>query len=81
MSDTRALTDKECAEIDKEFNECETLFRKEAYMDGELVAVSMDTVDTLAFNTWAFLVTAEPKFDEVRIRVATDEEVEEWNKE
>lgn len=63
------------AEID--FEKDDVTFMTETYKDGKLMTISMDSTETIAFNTWSFLKV----FDEVRVRVATQEEIEEWEKE
>lgn len=74
MINNNDLTKKTKEDI--EFENCDKLFLTETFKDGEQTTISMNTTDTLAFNTWAFLTGAE--FDEVRIRIATPEEVEKW---
>ena len=72
---TEKMTD-----IEREFHESETMFIADAYMDEELVAYHLDSVDTLGFNTWSYLMKAVPKFDEIRIRVATEEDLAEFER-
>ena len=61
-----------------EFENCKSHFLTETFKDGKMTTISMNNVDTMAFNSWAFLTQAG--FDEVRIRLATPEEVEEWER-
>ena len=67
--------------ITEEFEVSAVDFMTEFYKDGKLLVREMNSADTIAFNVWSLLTHTKPKgmFDEVRIRVATDAEVEEWN--
>lgn len=66
-------------DIEKEFDENETELMMTVYRNGEECIWTMQNTEVLAFNIWSYLTKAEPKFDEVRIRVATEEEIKEWN--
>ena len=63
-------------DIEREFHESEAQFVFEAYTGDEPMVWRIDNVDTLAFNIWSFLTKAQPQFDEIRIRVATEEDIE-----
>lgn len=69
----------EKTEIEKAFDENKDWFMMTVYRNGEAQVWTMQNTDVLAFNVWSYLTQANPVFDEIRIRVATDEEVEEWN--
>lgn len=64
----------EKTEIEKEFDNNTEELMMIAYKDGEARVWSMQNTDVLAFNVWAYLTKAEPVFDEIRIRIATEEE-------
>ena len=64
-------------QADIEYENSKLWFRTETYRDGKCMTVSMNTTKTLGFNTWAFLESPSG-FDEVRIRLATQEEIEDW---
>lgn len=66
-------------DIEKEFDENETELMMTVYRDGKECIWTMQNTEVLAFNIWSYLTKAEPKFDEIRIRVATEEEIKEWN--
>ncbi len=64
-------------QADIEYENCELWFRTETYRDGKFMTVSMNKTKTLGISTWAFL-ESPAGFDEVRIRLATQEEIEDW---
>lgn len=68
-------------DIEKEFENNTVDFITDFYKDGELLVREMTSTDIMSFNVWSMLTHTNPKntFDEVRIRVATDEEIKEWN--
>ena len=68
----------EKTDIEKEFDKNKTELMMTVYKDGEERIWAMQNTDVLAFNVWSYLTKAEPKFDEIRIRVATEEEIKEW---
>lgn len=65
-------------DIDIEFEKNEAEFMTTLYRDGEPLVLMMNNTRVMAFNIWASLTKAEPLFDEVRIRLATEEETKEW---
>lgn len=69
----------EKTETEKEFDENDTELMMTVYRDGEECIWTMQNTKVLAFNVWSYLTKAKPKFDEIRIRVATEEEIKEWN--
>ena len=68
-------------DIEKEYKNNNVEFITEFYRDGKMLVREMNNTDVLSFNVWSMLTHTKPKgeFDEVRIRVATDEEIKEWN--
>lgn len=69
------------SDIDKEYEENSVSFITDFYKDGELLVREMNNTDVLSFNIWSLLTHTDPEgmFDEVRVRVATAEEVKAWN--
>lgn len=63
-----------------DFENSDVVFKTETYKDGKLMTVSLDSVDTIGFNTWAFL-TSKAGFDTVVVRVATEDEIKEFYEE
>lgn len=63
-------------ELEKKFEKSNIEYMFEALMDEELVCWRIESKDTMAFNIWSFLTQAEPNFDEIRIRVATEQDLE-----
>lgn len=72
------ITYEEKTDIEKEFEKNDAELMMTVYKDGEECIWTMQNTEVLAFNVWSYLTKAEPKFDEIRIRVATKEEVKEW---
>ena len=68
-------------DIEREFDENDAKLMMTVYRDGEECVWTMQNTEVIAFNIWSYLTKAEPKFDEIRIRVATEEEVKEWYEE
>ena len=68
----------EKTDIEKEFDKNEEQFIVTIYRDGKPCVWQMNNTDTLSFNIWSHLTKAEPLFDEIRVRVATEEDIEEW---
>lgn len=68
----------EKTEIETAFDENKDWFMMTAYKDGKELVLTIQNTDVLAFNVWSYLTKAKPAFDEIRIRVATDDEVREW---
>lgn len=68
----------EKTDIERAFDENKVWFMMTAYKDGEEQVLTIQNTDVVAFNVWSYLTKAKPVFDEIRIRVATDEEVAEW---
>ena len=66
-------------DIEKQFENNKVEFITAAFRDGEPMVWMMNSAETLAFNIWSYLTKAEPLFDEIRIRVATPEEIEAWD--
>lgn len=68
-------------DIEKEYENNNVEFITEFYRDGKMLVREMNNTDVLSFNVWSMLTHTKPKgeFNEVRIRVATDEEIKEWN--
>lgn len=71
----------EKTDIEREFDKNDTELMMTVYRDGEECVLTMQNTKVIAFNIWSYLTKAEPKFDEIRIRVATEEEVKEWYEE
>lgn len=69
---------EEETDLEREFMSSDVQFVTEISRDGKPMVWMMDNVETLAFNIWSCLTRAEPLFDEVRIRVATEENIKEW---
>lgn len=65
-------------DIEKEFDENNTELMMTVYKDGKPQIWTMQNTKVLAFNVWSYLTKAQPTFDEIHIRVATEEEVKEW---
>lgn len=65
-------------EAEKEFEKNRTKFMVTCYRDEKPLVRQMNSTNTLAFNAWAYLTRAEPPFDEIRVSVATEEELKEW---
>lgn len=76
----RKMSEVDYSEINQAFEENTESFFMDAYRDGELRVKAIENTSVIAFNIWSFLTRAEPKFDELRIRLATAEEVEAWEK-
>lgn len=68
----------EKTEIEKEFDDNDTELMMTVYKDGEERIRAMQNTKVIAFNVWSYLTKAEPTFDEIRIRVATEDEIKEW---
>lgn len=68
-------------DLDKEYEENSVSFITDFYKDGELLVSEMNNTDVLSFNIWSLLTHTDPEgvFDEVRVRVATPEEVKAWD--
>lgn len=71
----------EKTDIEREFDKNDTELMMTVYRDDEECVLTMQNTKVIAFNIWSYLTKAEPKFDEIRIRVATEEEVKEWHEE
>lgn len=65
-------------DIERAFDENKDWFMMIAYRDGEEQVLTIQNTDVVAFNVWSYLTKAKPLFDEIHIRVATDEEIAEW---
>ena len=81
MAKARVMTSEEVNVIENEFNQNDDWFFLEGYRDGKLLLKTMDNTEVLSFNVWSYLTKAEPPFDEVRIRRATEAEREAWESE
>lgn len=69
---------EEETDLEREFKSSEVNFWTQIDRDGEPRVWMMNNVETLAFNIWSMLTKSEPRFTEAHIRVATEEDIKEW---
>lgn len=66
-------------DIEKEYEKSEPTYKTTVYRGDETCVEMMNSKETIGFNLWSMLTKSEPLFDEVRITLATEEEIKEWD--